>query len=97
MHKFVVPALLVLGFPGAALAQTPANFTALDADASGDLTFAELVVGWPDLTREEFDGADIDGNGALTMEELAALQPSASGSAEGAMGIQAVPAAPTGG
>jgi hypothetical protein len=61
----------------AAFAQTPTTFADVDADANGELSFAELVVAWPDLTQAEFDSADADKSGGLTADELNTLQPSA--------------------
>lgn len=69
----------------AAFAQTPTTFADVDADANGELSFAELVVAWPDLTQAEFDVADVDKSGGLTADELNSLQPSA---------VPAVPATP---
>ncbi|UJW84196.1 hypothetical protein [Devosia sp. SL43] len=68
-----------------AFAQTPTTFADVDADANGELGFAELVVAWPDLTQAEFDVADVDKSGGLTADELNSLQPSA---------VPAVPATP---
>ena len=60
-----------------AFAQTPTTFADVDTDASGELSFAELQVAWPDLAQAEFDAADADASGGLTAEELNGLQPPA--------------------
>jgi hypothetical protein len=57
----------------AAMAQT--SFVDVDADASGELSYPELLVAWPDLTQEEFSTADADLSAGLSATELAALQP----------------------
>lgn len=77
MRKIAL-SLAVLGLTAtAALAQTPTSFADVDTDANGELSFAELVLIWPDLTQDEFDTADRDGSGGLTADELNTLQPSA--------------------
>lgn len=77
MHKFAL-SLAVIGLATtAAMAQTPTSFADVDTDANGELSFAELQLVWADLTQEEFDGADRDGSGGLTPDELNALQPPA--------------------
>lgn len=77
MHKFTL-GLAVLGLTAtAAFAQTPTSFTDVDADASGELAFAELQTVWQDLTQAEFDAADADASGGLTADELNTLQPAA--------------------
>lgn len=85
MHKFAV-GLAVIGLSTtAAAAQTPTTFAEVDTDANGELSFTELQVPWPDLSQAEFDAADADGSGGLTVEELNTLQPPA---------IPALPAEP---
>lgn len=75
MHKLAL-SLAVLGLSAtAAFAQTPTSFADVDTDGNGELSFAELVVVWADLTQAEFDAADADGSGGLTPEELNTLQP----------------------
>lgn len=70
--------LAVIGLSAtAAFAQTPTTFADVDTDASGELSFAELQVAWPDLTEAEFSGADIDASGGLSAAEINSLQPSA--------------------
>lgn len=77
MRKIAL-SLAVLGLTAtAALAQTPTSFADVDTDANGELSFAELVLIWPDLTQDEFDTADRDVSGGLTADELNTLQPSA--------------------
>ena len=77
MHKIAL-SLAVLGLSaGAAFAQTPTNFTDVDTDANGELSFAELQVVWPDLAEAEFTGADVDASGGLSVDEINALQPAA--------------------
>lgn len=85
MHKIAL-SLAVLGLSAtAAFAQTPTSFADVDADANGELSFVELQVAWPDLAQAEFDAADIDLSGGLSVDELNSLQPAA---------IPADPAAP---
>ena len=85
MRKLALSLAVVVATAGAAYAQSPTNFADVDTDANGELSFAELQIVWPDLTQEEFDGADADKSGGLIAAELNTLQPSA---------IPAAPAAP---
>lgn len=66
-------ALIALATP--ALAQVPLNFTEVDTDASGELSYSELQAVWPDLTADQFSAADLDLNGSLSADELAGFQP----------------------
>jgi len=85
MHKIAL-SLAVIGLTTTtAFAQTPTTFAEVDTDANGELSFAELQLPWPDLSQTEFDAADADGSGGLTVEELNSLQPPA---------IPALPAEP---
>ena len=77
MHKIALT-LAAFGLATtAAFAQTPTTFADVDTDASGELSFAELQVVWPDLTQAEFDTADADGSVGLGVDELNSLQPAA--------------------
>lgn len=76
MRKIALGLAALLMAGSAALAQTPLTFADVDTDGNGELSFAELLVVWPDLTQQEFDLADIDGSGGLSIEELNSLQPS---------------------
>jgi hypothetical protein len=79
MHKLVI-AVAALGLSaGAAFAQT--SFTDVDADANGELSYAELQVAWPNLTQDEFTTADADASSGLSTSELATLQPPGDGAA----------------
>lgn len=77
MHKIALT-LAALGLATtAAFAQTPTTFADVDADGSGELSYAELQVVWSDLTQAEFDAADADASGGLNVDELNSLQPAA--------------------
>ena len=56
------------------LAQTPTTFADVDTDANGELSFAELLVAWPDLVQSEFDDGDADTSGGLSVRELNTMQ-----------------------
>ena len=43
-----------------------------DADGDGSYSMDELRTAYPDLNDETFNAADIDGNGKVDVEELAA-------------------------
>lgn len=75
MHTFAL-GLALVGFGAtAAFAQTATSFADVDTDANGELGFAELALVWTDLTQAEFDTADVDGSGGLSVDELNSLQP----------------------
>jgi hypothetical protein len=77
MQKIVFSTLIVLGLSSAAFAQTPTTFADVDGDTSGELSFAELQVVWPDLSQAEFEAADADTSAGLNVSELNSLQPAA--------------------
>ena len=77
MRKFAL-GLAIAGLSTAAVfAQTPTSFADVDTDGNGELSFAELQVVWPDLTQAEFEAADADASGGLSVDELNSLQPAA--------------------
>ena len=77
MHKIALT-LAALGLATiAAVAQTPTTFADVDTDVSGELSYAELQVVWPDLAQAEFDAADSDTSAGLNVDELNSLQPAA--------------------
>jgi hypothetical protein len=75
MHKLAMSLAIATLSASVAFAQTPTSFADVDTDSNGELSFAELVIVWTDLTQEEFDTADLDASGGLTADELNALQP----------------------
>src|SRR5690606_17586581 len=75
MKKTALALVALTALSPPALAQAPLNFIDVDADASGELSFAELQAVWPDLTQDQFAAADLDANGNLSADELNGLQP----------------------
>ena len=73
MKTIILSSLVVLGLSTAAFAQAATDFTAVDADASGGVSFAEASAVWPELTEDAFKVADADGNGELSAEEYATV------------------------
>jgi hypothetical protein len=74
MKKLIVPIAAFGLMSGAAFAQDAANnFATLDTDLNGELSFVEVTVGWPELTQAEFDAADVDMSGGLSVDELASI------------------------
>lgn len=82
MKKIVLSTLVALGLSTAVMAQAATDFASLDTDASGSLSYAEVQIGWPDLTEDEFNAADTDGSGDLSEDEYAALLAQVDGGAE---------------
>ena len=76
MKKTALGLMALTLFAAPAFAQAPMNFADVDIDASGELSFEELLAVWPDLTQDEFMAADLDMNGTLNADELNGLQPS---------------------
>lgn len=71
MNKFV----LALGVVSALVAGVATAETMIeDADGNGLYSYEELVVVFPELTEETFAAADLDADGALSVDELAAAQ-----------------------
>jgi hypothetical protein len=55
-----------------AIAPVAPDFATIDADKSGDVSFAEAQLIWIDLTEDAFKTADVDASGALSQAELEA-------------------------
>ena len=78
MSKFYITLTAIAGL--FATAAHAADFSAIDADGSGGLSFAEIQAAAPSVTAEEFAAADTDGTGELSPDEFevwktASLQP----------------------
>lgn len=66
--------LAAAGISTAAFAQgAMVDLATIDTDKSGDVSYVEAQVIWPDLTEEAFKAADVDGSGALSLEEVSTL------------------------
>ncbi|MCF8465812.1 MAG: EF-hand domain-containing protein [Sneathiella sp.] len=69
MKKLLISAAAVTILAAApALAATP-DFKTIDKDGSGSVSFEELIVVMPDISKEKFAAADTDKSGELSMEE----------------------------
>ena len=75
MKKFMLTALVAapLAFATSAYAQTAPDHSALDSNADGAVSLAEVKAALPDLTDEAIIAADADKDGNLSAEEYAAL------------------------
>lgn len=91
MRKIALGLAILTVSAGAAFAQSETSFTDLDVDTSGELSFEELKINFPDITEEAFTAADADSSGGLNSEELEALQTGAGATSEGG-----TPGVPTG-
>lgn len=58
------------------------SFDSLDADGDDQLSYSDLLPQWPDLTQEQFDAADIDGDTFLDLTQYEALQTGLASSTE---------------
>lgn len=73
MKKLLVP-VLVLGLGSTAvMAQSINAFTAVDVDASGDVSLVEAQTVWTDLTAETYATADSNGDGKVDQAEYEAF------------------------
>lgn len=70
--KTLLVSVLALGLAtSGAFAQTAApDLATVDADKSGDVSFAEAQLVWIDLTADAFTAADADASGALSQAEF---------------------------
>lgn len=71
--KTILVSVLALGLAtSGVMAQAAAapDLVTADADKSGDVSFAEAQLIWPDLTAEAFAAADTDASGALNQAEF---------------------------
>ena len=77
MRKLVIAALaatvplILSGTPS--LAQSAPDYAALDTNADGAVSLAEVKAALPDLTDEQIIAADADQDGNLSTEEYTAL------------------------
>lgn len=60
----------LMALPAFALETTA--IVAMDADADGMISFVELQAAMPDMTEETFMTIDVNGNGMLDADEVAA-------------------------
>ncbi len=72
MKKLLV-SIVAIGFTTAAMAQVATDFTAVDTDASGDVSLTEAQVIWAELTEEGFKAADTNGDGKVDQAEYEAF------------------------
>ncbi len=73
MNK-ILATLVVVAFASPAFAQQATDFTTVDADASGTVTWEEVQAALPDVTEDQFKAADADSSGDLSSDEFASIQ-----------------------
>jgi len=72
MKKVIITAASIAVLSAApALAATP-DFTAIDTDGNGSVSFEELVIVMPETSKEQFAAADLDKSGELSKDEFKA-------------------------
>jgi hypothetical protein len=83
----IIISLVALTLSGAALttgvmAQTTPtpDFATVDSDKSGEVSFGELEIVMPKLTKAAFDAADADKSGGLSATEFATVSDGGTGS-----------------
>jgi len=73
---------LITGLLGAfSTAAVAGDFTIVDTDASGGLSYAEVIAVAPDVSEEEFVTFDVDGTGELSETEYEEWKASKTGEA----------------
>lgn len=70
--KKLIAVFAIAGFATPGLAQAP-EFSSVDTDQSGGITFEEAQATMADVTEERFQAADADQSGDLSEEEFQAL------------------------
>lgn len=70
--KRILVAFAITGFSVPAFAQA-AEFSAVDTDQNGVLSWEEVAAAMPDTSEEAFRTADVDGSGDLSAEEYATV------------------------
>lgn len=70
--KRILVTLAIIGFTAPAFAQA-ADFSAVDSDQNGALSWDEVTMAMPDTSEDAFRSADVDGSGDLSAEEYAAV------------------------
>ena len=73
IHMPLLAGLAIAASTATLWAQAEVDLIAkLDADADGKLSYAEMVVGYPDLTEETFAKIDANQDGMADAEEVKA-------------------------
>lgn len=70
--KRILVTLAIVGFAAPAFAQA-ADFSTVDTDQNGALSWEEVSMAMPDTSEDAFKTADVDGSGDLSAEEYAAV------------------------
>lgn len=71
--KQILIALSLITLSSAAIAADGVEFSAVDLDTNGVVSFEEAQTAMPELTAEGFAAVDIDASGDLSLEEFTAL------------------------
>lgn len=79
--KIILASIAAAGFAlasGAALSQSASvtgdiSFAGLDTDKNGGVSWTEFSLVYTDYTEEQFNSADVNGDGELSLEEFDSL------------------------
>ncbi|WP_334128026.1 hypothetical protein [Sneathiella sp.] len=69
MKKLIISAATVTFLAAAPAMAAGPDFTAVDTDGDGSVTYEELAVVMPDVTKEQFNSVDSDEDGVLSKDE----------------------------
>ncbi|MCF8465811.1 MAG: EF-hand domain-containing protein [Sneathiella sp.] len=70
MKKLLIAAAALSILAAAPALAATTDFKAVDTDGNGTVSYEELLVVMPDVTKGQFATADADGSGELSVEEF---------------------------
>tara|TARA_R100000005_G_scaffold96663_1_gene85716 strand:+ start:8156 stop:8383 length:228 start_codon:yes stop_codon:yes gene_type:complete len=72
MRKLIISTATVTLLAAAPAMAAAPDFSAVDTDGNGSVSYEELIVVMPNVTKEQFASVDTDENGELSQEEYEA-------------------------
>jgi hypothetical protein len=74
MYKTISALVFGLGLAGAAAGAANAQTVVTDTDGNGSYSIEEMTAAYPDMTPDIFAQVDVNGDGAVDADELAAAR-----------------------
>ncbi len=74
MHKTISALVFSLGLAGAAAGAANAQTVVTDTDGNGSHSIEEMTAAYPDMTPDIFAQVDVNGDGGVDADELAAAR-----------------------
>ncbi|MAL78524.1 MAG: hypothetical protein CMN55_05340 [Sneathiella sp.] len=72
MRKLIISTATVTLLAAAPAMAAAPEFSKIDTDGNGSVSYEELIVVMPNVTKEQFASVDTDQNGELSQEEYEA-------------------------